>query len=305
MQEFSALVTGATGFIGQHLVRYLCGQGYRVVATRRSPGADVFEDLGSQVDLFTWDVTDGAPALPRCRSWFHLAANTNTGYCNEHPDRANAINALSLKNVLGTAEKTGCEVFVLAGTLGVYGDPVYLPTDEAHPKQPIEAYAVSKANAEAQLLAFQTSKIRSRVVARLFNTYGPGQGSWMLIPKLIDMAIEFGRVDVQNTDCTRDFIFVADVVRGLTACAHLAEDGDIINLGTGVETSVKALVELLGTVTGRQLEVDVIPAASGRPVVRRSQADIRKAGSVLQWVPRISLSEGLGLTVQHHLAKAE
>lgn len=291
MPQFDALVTGGTGFIGRHLVKHLCALGKQVVATTRNPQS--WEDPPKKSKLISWDVLEPAPALPRCAVWYHLAANTNVRFCNAHPDQADFINATSLASVMSEAELSGCEKFVLVSTLGVYGDPQYLPVDEAHPKSPIEAYATSKAKAEDNLFSYRGQQKIKRIIIRPFNTFGPGQNAAMLVPSLVAQVQKSHTITLRNLDHTRDFVFVEDVVRGMALAGDLAQDGDILNLGSGIETSIDTLVQTLGHVLERQLTVNLLPETGTFQAVRRSQADITKAREILNWSPLTSLTDGL------------
>ena len=292
-----SLVTGANGFIGRHLVKYLYSKNEKIVTTFRNPN----EVHNSKSDEYNnpvlWNILDKPPKLPSCRIWYHLAANTDVSFCNMYPNQAYSTNALSLTAVLQAAENSGCEIFVLISTLGVYGNPNYLPTDERHPNQPLEAYANSKSKAEKILLSYQTRSNLKRVIVRPFNTYGSGQKTSMLIPSLINQVTKSNIVKVQNIDCSRDFIYVDDLVRGLYKCGQKASDGDIINLGTGVETSIAQLVDTLGVAIEQKLKIDSSSYQPSCNVVKRSQADIRRANSILGWYPRVSLLEGLRNTI--------
>ena len=295
MHEYDALISGATGFIGHRLLKTFLDEGRGVVAVSRcAVDTDVEEPVGQKLAV-RWDLEESPPSFPRCRTWFHLAANTDIAFCNRDPERAMQINAHSLSNALVSAEAADCEVFVLVSTLGVYGEPNYLPTDEEHPKQPIEAYARSKAMAEDLLLDFRSVNFR-RVIARPFNTFGPGQKGHMLVPMLLAQAEKREVVEVRNVDCTRDFIYVDDVVRGLRLCAEKAGDGDIVNLGSGIERSVMDIIRAIEEVFEKKLDVHVDEQDAVHTVVRRSQADISKAQTMLGWSPEVSLVEGIGRT---------
>jgi len=288
---FDALVTGAGGFIGRHLVQFLSSMGLSVIVVARAwPDGDSLLKLAG-VQKAEWDIGMAAPALPPCRWWFHLAAVTDIAFCNQNPERAKQINAYALDRLLNVAGET-CQAFILVSTLGVYGDPQYVPTDEAHPRQPIEMYAQSKSLAEERLFAIEGFSGR-RIVARLFNTYGPGQQMRMLIPSLVKQACQLDQLTLRNLDHTRDFIFCSDVARGLYLCAKKAINGDVINFGTGVESSAADLISVLEELLDKELKVDVEAGPSNFAVVRRSCANIDFAWERLAWNPQVSIREGL------------
>ena len=288
---FDALVTGAGGFIGRHLVQLFSSMDLSVVAVARKWKEDDPLLKLAGVQKAEWDLAYEAPKLPKCRWWFHLAATTDIAFCNQNPEQADQINVYALDRLLGAAEGA-CQVFVFVSTLGIYGDPQYVPTDELHPRQPIEKYAQSKAIAEERLFAIEGFSGR-RVIARLFNTYGPGQQMRMLIPSLIKQACESNQLKLRNLDNTRDFIYCSDVVQGLYLCVEKAINGDIINLGTGVESSVADLINILEELLGKELNVDIEASPSNFAVVRRSCANIDLARERLSWNPQVAIREGL------------
>ena len=294
---FDSLVTGANGFIGRHLVRYLYSKNEKVVITDREPFGVRNPKSDDYTNTVLWDIQDKPPKLPSCRIWYHLAANTDVSFCNKYPRQAYSLNAQSLTKVLQAAENTGCEKFIFVSTLGVYGNPNYLPTDEMHPNQPFEVYANSKSKAEKILLNYQPRSNLKRVIVRPFNTYGSGQRATMLIPSLINQVTKSNIVKVQNIDCSRDFIYVDDLVRGLYKCGQSASDGDIINLGTGVETSIAQLVDTLGIAIDQKLKIESSSFQPSYNLVKRSQADIGRANSILGWYPRVLLLDGLRITI--------
>jgi len=291
--EYDALVTGASGFIGKHLVKYLRLKNKRIVVVDINQYQNNASNHTNQIKYVNWDILKKSLPLPSCRTWYHLAAKTDIRYCNKYPKLANEINAKSLNNVLSVAGSSDYNSFVLVSTLGVYGNPNYFPTDETHPLQPIEVYSISKAKAEKILKNYPKTKNKKHIIVRLFNTYGPGQKESMLIPTLINQINDSNKLTIRNLDCTRDFVYIDDIVRGIYDSGTKAKNGDIINLGTGIETSIESLIDSVTTIIGRKIIVEVQESKSSVPIVERSQSDIQKANSVLSWYPEISLNEGL------------
>jgi len=291
--EYDALITGSTGFIGKHLVRYLCKKNNNIVAVYNNHRPEINSNYNIKIKYVKWNITKETISLPSSKVWYHLAANTDITFCNNYPKLANEINSNSLINILSVAEKSNYNSFVLVSTLGVYGNPNYFPTDETHPLQPIEAYSISKAKAEKILKNYPKTKNKKHIIVRLFNTYGPGQKESMLIPTLINKINDSNKLTIRNLHCTRDFVYIDDIVRGIYDSGVKAKDGDIINLGTGIETSIESLIDLIKNIIGRKIIVEVQESMSSLPIVERSQSDIQKANSVLSWYPEVSLNDGL------------
>jgi len=160
-------------------------------------------------------------------------------------------------------------------------------------------YSASKIGADKLAEAFHLSFDTPVVTLRPFNTYGPRQSPRAIIPTIIGQALAGGPVRLGSLAPTRDFTFVADTVRAFALASEAdAAVGQVVHLGTGVETSVGDVVRLVGEVLGRKLEV-VTEDQRVRPPgseVMRLLSDPTKAGEVLGWSPEVSLEEGLRAT---------
>ena len=122
---YDAFVTGASGFIGFHLLKYLIKKDKKVVASYNNSK----DSLSSfrKIKKVKWDITKKMEIIPSCKVWYHLASLTDLEACNNNPKLTYDINSHSIKNVFQHAEKSNCEVFVFVSTLGVYGEPIYFP----------------------------------------------------------------------------------------------------------------------------------------------------------------------------------
>jgi nucleoside-diphosphate-sugar epimerase len=239
------LVTGGAGFIGGNLVRALVARGDEVVvldnlATYHSLAA--LEGVADDVVFVHGDVRC-AEDLVRCgRAPFdrvyHLAASFANQLSVEHPLLDARTNVDGTRNVVAFAREVGCGLLVYAGTSSSYGDaPV--PTDEEMPSRPQTPYARNKLEGER---CVQSSGLPYAVL-RMFNVYGPGDppGRYRnAIPNMMRTLDRDGaRLSVFGADSTRDFTYVADVVRLLLDAERAA--GQTVNVGTGVETPIVAL----------------------------------------------------------------
>ena len=299
----TVLVTGGTGFIGSHLVDALLARGASVVAlTRRRPHADR-EDGAGRLRWIEGDVAGPSrgwrPTERPVETVFHLAALTDLAACRDDRAAAFAVNAEGVRRMVEVARALGARRFVYVSTLGVYGEPRYLPIDEQHPTAPIEAYAQSKLAGEAMTLAAGGHGI-DVVIARSFNAYGPRQQRTMVVPSIVCQLIAGRDIQLENVEATRDFVYVEDVVQGLLRVASEGRDGEIYNLGSGAETSIRDVVNEVAAQLGRTMTLTTRPAAVDR--VMRSCADIRKARRELGWAPETSLDRGLKQTVDYHRA---
>jgi dTDP-glucose 4,6-dehydratase len=305
------LVTGAGGFIGSHLVEALVRQGASVRAfvryTSRSDAgllARCAPEVLSELDVFRGDLvnpdavdaaTDGQDTV------LHLGALIPIPYSYRHPREFVAANVEGTLNVLQSARGHDVERLVHTSTSEVYGTARTVPIDEEHPLHPQSPYAATKVGADQLALSFQRSFALPVVVARPFNTFGPRQSARAVIPTIITQALVNERVKLGSTSPTRDFVYVEDTVRGVMRCG-LAEgvEGEVFNLGTGVEVSIGEIIERVSALLGQELAVD-LDEDRLRPQdseVERLLADASKAKARLGWVPEVEFDEGLRRTIE-------
>ncbi len=307
----TVVVTGAGGFIGSHMVEHLVTSGAHVRAMLRytSRGQHGCLELLppallDSVDITMGDVRDfdavreiarGADAI------FHLAALVGIPYSYEHPQEVIDTNVVGTSNVLLAAKELGTvERIVLTSTSEVYGSALRVPMDEEHPLQAQSPYSATKIAGDALGLSFHRSFGLPISIVRPFNAYGPRQSARAVIPTIISQAVAGQTLRLGALDTTRDFTFVADTARGFAAVGA-ADDalGEVVNLGSGAEVSIREVVDKVAAITGAKLEVEgdeqrMRPAKSE---VSRLLSDSGKAQRLAAWRPEVSLDEGLRLTV--------
>ncbi len=266
------LVTGARGFVGSRLMSAL-----------QEAGADAYALEGDLLSLQKSGV--GTPEIV-----FHLAALTDLAKCRENPALAFEVNVLGTLKLLQALPPV--KHFVYVSTLGVYGEPKYLPITEDHPLEPVEPYAASKLAAEALVRGYCTAERIPFSIARLFNVYGPGQRNAFVIPRLLEEILHKDEVSVRSAASTRDFIHIDDVVSGLCAVAEKGVPGTY-NIGTGVETSIHALASALVRFTKRKVSLIVQDDTADGGRVKRSMADVTHTKEAVGWMASIRLEEGI------------
>jgi dTDP-glucose 4,6-dehydratase len=306
----TVVVTGAGGFIGSHLVERLVSDGARVRAMLRytSRGQRGALDMlpasaRSSVDVTLGDVRDfdavreilrGADAV------FHLAALIGIPYSYEHPQEVIDTNIIGTSNVLVAAKELATlERIVLTSTSEVYGSAVRIPMDEDHPLQAQSPYSATKIAADALGLSFHRSFGLPISIVRPFNAYGPRQSARAVIPTIISQALNGGSLRLGTLDTTRDFTYVEDTAAGFAAVgASSGALGEVVNVGSGSEVSIRDVVGMVGAIVGRELAVEgdeqrLRPAKSE---VSRLHSDSTKALRLAGWSPQVSLDEGLRRT---------
>lgn len=308
----TVVVTGAGGFIGSHLVERLVREGARVRAMLRYTSRGqrgcldlVPADVLDGVDVTLGDVRDfdavreivrGADAI------FHLAALVGIPYSYEHPQEVIDTNIIGTSNVLLAAKELGTvERIVLTSTSEVYGSAVRVPMDEQHPLQAQSPYSATKIAGDALGLSFYRSFGLPIVIARPFNAYGPRQSARAVIPTIISQAVAGMKLRLGTLDTTRDFTYVADTARGFAMVGGAdAALGEVVNLGSGEEVSIREVVRLVGEIVGRELivEGDEQRMRPAKSEVSRLHSDSTRANALAGWTPEVSLVDGLRLTTE-------
>jgi dTDP-glucose 4,6-dehydratase len=307
-----ALVTGAGGFAGSHLVDRLLRDGWCVRAFVRYTSAGLAGWLDrdppaarADVEVVAGDVRDEQAvrdAMVGVDTVFHLAALVGIPYSYQHPREVVDTNVTGTLNVLTAARDHGVRRVVHASTSEVYGSAVRVPMDEDHPLQAQSPYAASKIGAEKLVESFHASFGVPTVVMRAFNMFGPRQSQRAVIPVVVSQALSGRTIRLGNTSARRDFTFVGDTMDAFVrAAATPAAVGQVFNVGTGRDIAVGDLARLVASLAGRadiDIETDEIRFRPEQSEVNRLCADSRRALDVLGWTPRLSLEDGLRATLE-------
>ncbi len=296
------VVTGGTGFIGSHLAATLLSLGKEVVVfDNLSTGLE--ENLPQGAKLIVGDVRNSeqiVQAMEGCDLIFHVAANANGTVSVNNPRLDFESNVCGTFNVLDATLQVGVRKFVYVSSASVYGVPQHYPIREDHPTNPFLPYGASKLAGEICCRSFFHTYGLPVVIGRPFCVYGPRENlelalvevsrylRWHLNGKPIRIV---GDIDRK----TRDFVHVSDVVQSLLLIADRATEGEVFNLGSGKEVTMRELVNVIGSVTGQQPIIETI--ADITEDTYRLVSDISKVRN-LGYAPKVSLAEGLG-----HLAE--
>ena len=307
----TALVTGADGFIGSHLVQRLIAEGdsVRAMCVYNSTGsvgwlADLPEDERAAVDVQFADVRDAERVRDLVAGVdvvYHLAALIAIPYSYVSPRSFVETNVVGTLNVLEAARTAGTSRVVHTSTSEVYGTPQTVPIDEGHPLHGQSPYSASKIGADMLAEAWSRSFEVPVTVLRPFNTYGPRQSARAVIPVVLgQMLAGAEEIRLGSLDTRRDFTYVTDTVDGFVRAARapLGAAGEVIQLGTGRDVSIGELVELCRAVTGSSAQV-VLDADRVRPAaseVERLLSSPARALDRLGWAPQVSLEDGLART---------
>jgi NAD dependent epimerase/dehydratase len=306
-----ALVTGAGGFVGSHLVERLVSDGVsvrafvRYTSTGRAGWLDSLPaDVRDSIEIVSGDVRDDEAvtrAMAGVDRVFHLAALIGIPYSYLHPRDVVDTNVGGTLNILIAARAAGVERVVHASTSEVYGSARSVPIGESHALHAQSPYAASKIGAEKLVESFHASYGLPAVVLRPFNIYGPRQSARAVVPAVISQALARDEIRLGAGAPTRDFNFVEDTVDAFVRASRApGAVGGVFNVGTGREISIADMANLAIRLAGREGgrlvtdEMRLRPAASE---VTRLCADSRRAREVLGWEPQTTLEEGLRTTI--------
>jgi UDP-glucose 4-epimerase len=308
-----ALVTGGAGFIGSTLVDRLLAEGHEVdVIDDLSSGsmsnlADARTNPDHKFSFHRLDIRDAAVSelIERRKPEvvFHLAAQIDVRTSVADPVLDAMINVIGSLHVLEGARRAGARKVVFASSGGtIYGAPDgdSLPVKESYPQQPISPYGVAKKVVGDYLFAYRELHELEFTALALANVYGPRQDPH---GEAGVVAIFAGRL-LAGEPCkifgdgsqTRDYVFVDDVVDAFVRAAEKG-GGLVLNIGTGVETSVNELYGTMARVAGVDRSADLAPARTGE--VPRSSLDAGRAQTLLGWKPWTDLATGSAAVLEY------
>lgn len=300
------LVTGGAGFVGSNLVERVVSAGGEVVVLD-----DLFTGTKNNIDndfkyeFIEGSVTDAELVLSLVKQVdfvAHLAAR-NIIASTKNPRDDYATNIGGTLNVLMAMKEHGISRMVYSSSASVYGNPRIIPISEDEHTHTFSPYAVSKLAGENYCMAFYETYGLPVTTVRYSNVYGPKQDVANpycgVVSKFIE-AVDKGIAPQLHGDGqqTRDFTYVDDAVDAtLVALLSSRSDGMVFNLGTGTETKIIEIVELLAKIMGK----DVTPEHIDRrdiDNIRRRVLNIERIRSRLRWQPIVDLETGLRLTVE-------
>lgn len=307
------LVVGGAGYIGSHMVKMLGGAGMDVVTyDNLSSGHRDAVLCGKFVEGDLADATRLDEVLATgFDAVMHFASYIQVGESVRLPGKYYRNNVANTLNLLEAMIARKIPNFIFSSSAAVFGEPGYVPLDEAHPRQPINPYGMSKSMIEDMLPDFDRAHGLRSVCLRYFNAAGADPAGELgerhepethLIPLILQIAsgrrphIEVYGRDYPTPDgtCVRDYVHIEDLCQAhLLSLKYLLEGGrsTAYNLGNGDGFSVQQIIEAARRVTGREIKVVDVPRRSGDPA--RLVADSSRARKELKWAPRYADIESI------------
>ena len=297
------LLTGGAGFIGSHVAEALLKRGHEVaVVDDFSTGKR--ENVPEGAILYEADVRTGCAGIFeefRPEALSHQAAQMDVRRSVREPDFDASVNVIGTVRLLQNCVEHGVERVVFASTGGaVYGEQLEFPAPEEHPQYPVSPYGVSKLAGERYLHYYAVQYGLPYRALRYANVYGPRQDprGEAGVVAIFCGNLAVGRPSTINGtgEQTRDYVYVGDVARANVLALEGEAPPGPYNVGTGVETSVNELYELLRDAAGEDLPPEYGPARPGEQ--SRSSVDPSRAARALGWRPEVGLAEGLKETLR-------
>jgi UDP-glucose 4-epimerase len=297
------LLTGGAGFIGSHVADHLLARGHDVaVVDDLSTGKK--ENVPRGAIFYERDIRDGCAEIleefrPEVLS--HQAAQMDVRRSVREPDFDARVNVLATIRLLEDCARYGVEKVVFASTGGaIYGEQREFPAPEDHPQYPLSPYGVSKLAAERYMHFYLVQYEISYVALRYANVYGPRQDPHGEAGVVAIFAgnLAANKVSTINGtgEQTRDYVYVGDVARANVLALENNPPSVAYNIGTGTETTVNRLYELMRELSGTDLPPRNGPAKPGEQL--RSSVDPTRASRVLGWYPEVKLAVGLEKTLK-------
>ncbi len=296
------LITGGAGFIGSNVADGLLEKGCEVIIVDDlSNGKE--ENMPKKAKFYKHDIRD-----EKIQNIFreekpdiviHNAAQLSVRVSVEDPMMDAGINIMGGLNIINACHIYNINKIIFASSGGtVYGEQEYFPADEDHPTKPISPYGVAKLATENYLYYFYNNYGLKYISLRYGNIYGPRQDPYgeAGVVAIFSKKILEGKNPTINGNGlqTRDYVYVSDVV-DINVKAIGSDFTGILNVGTGKETNVIKLFDVLKKVSGKN-DIEEVHGPPKEGEQKRSRLSYKRAEKVLGWRPRVSIEEGLKLT---------
>lgn len=303
------LVVGGAGYIGSHMVKMLLSEGHELVTFDNLSGGYRDAVLGGEFvlgDLADESALDTLFTKHKPQAVMHFASFIQVGESVRRPDMYYRNNFSNTLNLLDAMVTHNVKHFIFSSTAAVFGEPDYMPIDEAHSKRPVNPYGRSKSMVEQVLADYDQAFGLKSVCLRYFNAAGADPEGLLgerhmpethLIPLILQAASGrkseiqvFGRdYDTADGTCVRDYIHIVDLCSAhLLALQYLLDGGasEQFNLGNGEGFSVQQVIDTVEKVTGRKVNIVEAARRAGDPA--RLVADAGMARAQLGWMPAFS-----------------
>lgn len=299
------VITGGAGFIGSHLVKMWLKEGHEVIVVDNliTGRLENIANTDGKLTVMRYDCCNFLYIDGPVDYVAHFASPASPAHYMRYPIETLLVNSIGTWRTLGLARAKGAK-YILASTSEVYGDPLVSPQDESYwgnvnPIGVRSVYDESKRFAEALTMAYHRHYGLDTRIARIFNTYGPGMriDDGRVIPNFIWQALKGEPLTIYGDGTqTRSFCYIDDLVEGIKRLME-ADAHQPINLGNPNEVRIIDLANLIINLTGSKSKIEFKPLPEDDP--KQRCPDISRAKQLLGWEPKVTLEEGLKITIEY------
>ena len=300
------LITGASGFIGKHLVRDLLNNKFRIICLDLAFDTDFITQFMGKLEMITGNIMDAGLVrnviINSSPDYvFHLAGSKSRTNPLQEFKVSHEINYLGTLNLFNALlESRNLKLVTILGTIEEYGN-TKTPFSEISHELPNSAYGLSKLSATKLALIFNRQFNLPVCIMRPSIVFGPDQGKEMFIPALINTLLRLQPFRMTEGNQLRDFLFIDDLIdaliKGITSNELV---GGVINIASGTSIKIKDIAMLIAEIINskKHLKLGELPYRNSE--IMDYTVDIGKASTLLQWNPKTNLSEGLRKTISFY-----
>ena len=245
------------------------------------------------------DIKDSDIAKNSCI--IHLAAITDVAYCEKHPEECYNVNVMATQKILEIARKKNCSL-IYPSTSHVYAIPHKLPIKATHPTNATSVYSESKISAEKLCQAYSKSYGLNISVLRLFSTYGPKNSEYKVESRIIRQLLSNSMIKIGNLSPKRDFIYIDDVTKAFQIVIKNLKNFNTYNVGSEKSYSIQEICNILKKLSGKETPIVADKGKLRKNDIKNVVSDCSKIKK-LGWKPKISINEGLELTLNWYITK--
>lgn len=300
----TCLVTGCAGFIGSHLSETLLRKGDKVIgidgfidnysgAVKKNNLKNIIRNHNFSFikgNLLTLDIKKSLKGVDYI---FHQAALPGVRQSwGELFKKYTDNNIMVTQRLLEAVKGSKIKKFIYASSSSIYGDSEYYPTDENTIPRPFSPYGVTKLAAEHLCNLYCKNYQIPTISLRYFTVYGPRQRPDMAFHKFIKSTVLGEKIEIYGDgEQTRDFTYISDVINANILAMNSNISGEIFNIGGGTRISIKKILKIISTLTGKK--IDIIYKEAKKGDVKNTSANIKKAKKMLGYQPEFCLENGL------------
>ena len=297
------LVTGASGFVGSHLVNRLISKYAKVITLSEKilkSSTKTINEIGS---VENFERLNDILRRYKVNTIFHLAAQPIVEIGQDNPIKTFEVNIKGTWNILECARENNIQKVIIASTVHVYGDNPKVPFKEEYYPQPSRPYETSKACADLLAQSFADTYDLPVEILRFVNIYGPGDFNFSrLIPKVIKSVLKDERPEVWDVGSIRDFLYIDDAINAYLMTAEKRLENKkrlrIFNFGTGEQIKIYDLALKIIQKMGKEIKVKIQQQPEERSnEIKKQYVSIAKAKRELGWYPKVTLDNGLSKTI--------